>query len=138
MSKDELKNKLSAVTSQKRKLTQQVGKLKEKFAEELEKNCIFLEEKTSDALSDVLNKNTSFFDCMDKESPMYLVWQQQQSALNATSKSGHRWHPTMIKWCISLFCKIPVTYNMMRQSKFLLLPHLTSSGNTKRLYLLHK
>ena len=61
----------------------------------------------------------------DPDSPSAFLWEQQQKALT-THKNGMRWHPLMIRWCVSIYLKSPSTYRHLRDSGFLLLPDRTT------------
>lgn len=52
---------------------------------------------------------------------MNLFWQQQQK-LFASSASGVRYHPMIIRFCLSLAAKSPSCYEELRNSKVLILP----------------
>ena len=45
---------------------------------------------------------------------MKLFWEEQQKYIIATSKSGIRYHPMVIKYCLSLAAKSPGAYEELR------------------------
>ena len=57
-----------------------------------------------------------------EESQMRLLWEQQKQALSAQSTKGMRWHPLIVKWCLSLRLKSPAAYHTLTESGFLVLP----------------
>ena len=44
-------------------------------------------------------------------------------AASCKSLKGMRWHPLMIRWCVSLYAKSPAAYRQLASSGFLCLPH---------------
>lgn len=42
--------------------------------------------------------------------------------MRAKSKSGRRWHPLFIRWCLNIALTSSKTYNIMRDSGFITLP----------------
>ncbi|XP_066925034.1 uncharacterized protein [Clytia hemisphaerica] len=52
---------------------------------------------------------------------MNLFWQQQKKLFSA-SKSGRRFHPMLIRFCLSLVAKSPSCYKELRDSGILVLP----------------
>ena len=58
---------------------------------------------------------------------MKLFWSEQQKYLGKSSTKGIRYHPTLIRYCLSLASKSPSTYDQMRfdeknNTGFLILP----------------
>src|SRR5277367_1476556 len=51
-----------------------------------------------------------------------LLWDSQVSASRRKGKTGVRWHPMLIRWCLSLYAKSSGTYDTLRASGFLQLP----------------
>ena len=131
MSRKEMEKKLSAMSKEKKNLKQHVETLKKRLDSEIQTKGVLLTQYESALFDDVLDKNSKTLSNMDKTSPMYLLWQQQISAASKKSKKGIRWHPSLIKWCIALYTKSPSTYEMLKKSQFLILPH----KNTLRDYI---
>ena len=63
---------------------------------------------------------------------MGLLWQQQKQQAKDKSK-GIRWHPLMIRWCLSIYHTSPAAYNhrASKHNKCLVLPHM----NTLKKYI---
>lgn len=63
---------------------------------------------------------------IDKEFPVgtqeRVFWDQQLKACRVKHASGMRWHPQIIKWCISLFSKSPAAYEQLSKAGFIKLP----------------
>ena len=55
-------------------------------------------------------------------SPQRLLWEQQVKRSKVKGPSGMRWHPTVIRWCLSMYLKSPAGYQQLANSGFLHLP----------------
>ena len=87
----------------------------EQMKQELEKNSIAINDNLCSDLTDIIGKQ-------EKLTPfMELFWQQQKS-LFQRSKSGVRFHPMLIRYCLSLAAKSPSCYKEIRDSGILKLP----------------
>ena len=53
---------------------------------------------------------------------MSLLWEEETKAAKLKSIKLMRWHPVMIRWCISLYLKSPGGYESLRNSGFFILP----------------
>lgn len=42
--------------------------------------------------------------------------------MNAKGKNGRRWHPLFIRWCLNIALTSSKTYDIMRESGFIILP----------------
>ena len=60
--------------------------------------------------------------CFGPDSPQKVLWEQQIKQAKLKNNKGMRWHPVMIRWCISIFIKSPGTYDHLKNSGFLMLP----------------
>ena len=56
-----------------------------------------------------------FSNANDKNIPPFikLIWSEQQKYLGKSSTKGIRYHPTLIRYCLSLASKSPSTYDQM-------------------------
>ena len=68
----------------------------------------------------------------DENTPMGLLWQQQYE-LSQKSPKGMRWHPLIIRWCLSIYQSSPAAYRHIASKcdNFLVLPHI----NTLKKYI---
>ena len=57
-----------------------------------------------------------------KDSPQFLLWEQQKLQSSLKNSKAMSWHPLIIRWCLSIYLKSPSTYKHLRASPFLLLP----------------
>ena len=51
---------------------------------------------------------------------MKMFWQHQSEAVS--KKQVHKYHPMIIRFCLSLYAKSPSTYNELQDSNILTLP----------------
>ena len=63
------------------------------------------------------------------DSPQYLLWEQQQKQASYSDSKSMKWHPVMIRWCISIYLKSPSAYEQLRNSGFLKLPNKKTYQN---------
>ncbi|XP_065662263.1 uncharacterized protein LOC124811383 isoform X2 [Hydra vulgaris] len=57
-----------------------------------------------------------------EDSPQALLWQQQKIQAGLKDRRSMRWHPLIIRWCISLYLKSPSAYRHICSTPFLNLP----------------
>jgi len=62
----------------------------------------------------------------------WLLWQQQLKYSSLKDPASMRWHPLIIRWCLSIYHLSPAAYKQMANKKnnFMKLPHI----NTLRKY----
>ena len=84
--------------------------------QELQKSSIEVDHELSNDL-------TKLIDLADKEiTPFMNLFWQQQKKLFSSSCTGVRYHPMIIRFCLSLAAKSPSCYEELRNSKVLVLP----------------
>ena len=61
----------------------------------------------------------------EEDSPQWLLWEQQKKQLQKKDSRGMRWHPLIIRWCLSLHYTSAAAYRQLTSKKlnFLKLPH---------------
>lgn len=84
---------------------------------ELEKTNIEVDHELSNDFSKILNSAND----ADITPFMKLFWEQQNKLFSSNSK-GVRYHPMIIRFCLSLAAKSPSCYEELRNSKVLILP----------------
>ena len=64
----------------------------------------------------------------EEGSPAWLLWQQQKEIAEKKDSRGMRWHPLMIRWCLSIYYTSASAYKQLSSNKlsFLKLPHLST------------
>ena len=89
-----------------------------------------------------INKNDhDLFETMLKDkmpqfeqgSPQWLLWNQQPEQASKKDSRTMRWHPLIIRWCLSIYLVSPTAYCQMasKGNKFIVLPHV----NTLKKYI---
>ena len=61
-------------------------------------------EKIQHILGKVLEKEPVGF---DENSPKFLLWEEQRKINLLKNKSAMKWHPVMVRWCLSTYLKSP-------------------------------
>ncbi|XP_070571398.1 uncharacterized protein [Ptychodera flava] len=61
---------------------------------------------------------------------MMILWDSQRKALQSKGPSGRRWHPKVIRVCLSTWTRSPKAYETLRKSGMLILP----SGRLLKMY----
>lgn len=119
-----LKAPVSKTAPERIKLTLQMQRLKcadlerqlEEMRTEINNSSMEIDHEWSNDLTTILRKSdvniTPF---------MNLFWQQQKK-LFSSSQTGVRYHPMIIRYCLSLAAKSPSCYEELRRSKILVLP----------------
>ena len=91
------------------------GKL-EKMNNKIYLNSVNVTESMNNDLVDIMNnvgKDISPF--------MQLFWQEQKKSLSVTA-NGIRYHPMIIRFCLSIAAKSPSAHDELRSSNILTLP----------------
>ena len=115
---------VSQTAPERIKLTLQMQRLKcaeleqklEEMKLEIQKSSVEVDHQLSQDITSILgksDKNVTPF--------MNLFWQQQKKQLTRSS-TGVRYHPMIIRYCLSLATKSPACYEELRKSKILVLP----------------
>ncbi|XP_065649371.1 uncharacterized protein LOC136078177 [Hydra vulgaris] len=124
---------ISLTTPSRLKLTMQLHRLKcaqlqariEAMKEELISSSVMMDcDLHSDFLSIISNTNHNISDFMN------LFWQEQKK-LFSVSPSEVRYHPMIIRYCLSIASKSPSAYQEIRDSKVLVLPSLRTLRDYK-------
>ena len=91
------------------------GKLEE-MNNEIYLNSVNVTESMNNDLIDIMNN-------VGKDIPpfMQLFWQEQKTSLSVTA-NGIRYHPMIIRFCLSIAAKSPSAYDELRSSNILTLP----------------
>ena len=105
------------------KLTLQMQRLKCADLERQLKEMQTEIQKSSIEVDHELSKDSvTIFGQSDNVTPFIsLFWQQQQKLFSST-KTGGRYHPMLIRYCLSLAAKLPSCYEELRNSNIQVLP----------------
>ena len=126
MTAAKLKAPISKTAPERIKLALQEQQLKcAKLEKELEEMKIEIE-NASIAVDDEMSKDvvSMLSKISNKEMTpfMQLFWQQQKKMLQASTNKGIRYHPMIIRFCLSLASKSSSCYEELRNSGVLVLP----------------
>ena len=83
---------------------------------EIEKSSVEVDHQLSEDFTDILSKSGK------KLTPFMELFWQQQKKLMGHSSTGVRFHPMIIRYCLSLAMKSPSCYEELRRSGILVLP----------------
>ena len=73
--------------------------------QKLKREGVAIEEgKIQDILGKVLENEPVGF---DENSPKFLLWEHQKKINLLKNESAMKWHPVMIRWCLSVYLKSP-------------------------------
>ena len=70
----------------------------------VEQESIALDKESDMLIEKVILKSDKYF---DKDSPQYLLWEQQRKQLGLKRKLSMKWHPVVIRWCLAIYLKSP-------------------------------
>ena len=110
------KERLVATVHQQRVVVKDLeGRISELEAD-IEKNSITINESLEKDLLEIFANSSS-----DITPHMKVFWEQQRKFI-ASPKFGRRYHPHVIRFCLSLHAKSPAAYKELRDSGVLVLP----------------
>jgi len=125
LDREEIIERLINVQKQKHEALSKGSKLGQKLQKLLQKQGAFLEKEQSEELGKNLDAEKCSF---DPESPQWLLWQQQKEQFKKSDPRQMRWHPLIIRWCLSIYHTSPAPYRQISSKKlqFLKLPHINT------------
>lgn len=110
------KERLVATIQEQRAVRKQLEERVNQLESEIQKNSINVNEALEKDLLDIYANNT------DEVTPHMKVFWEQQRKLLASPKFGRRYHPHIIRFCLSLHAKSPAAYKELKDSGVLVLP----------------
>ena len=119
LSKDELLQKLKDLELEKKKSYQKISGLTHAIRNNIKEHGICADEETYNIVKEAMEKEMCPF---AKDSPQFLLWEQQKLQSSLKNSKAMSWHPLIIRWCLSIYLKSPSTYKHLRTSPFLFLP----------------
>ena len=123
MSREQLKSKVTILHQDVRTLRKSLSKMKNFVTVVVEHKGEHVPEELHDICSKICSDEQDIIKEFKSDSPQYLLLQQQKKQLTFRNSKSMKWHPVMLRWCISIFLKSPGPYEHLRNSKFLVLPH---------------
>lgn len=129
LSREELIERLGNVQKKKKEVIQKLATLNSKVQEDIGKSGLVLQEEEHNSFKKVLVENDDFE--FEEETPQWLLWQQQKLQASKSNSKGMRWHPLIIRWCLSIYYTSSAAYKQMsnKQLNFLTLPSIDTLRN---------
>ena len=124
---DEKDTRLRSMSKELSKRAQKIKAQERIINLKLEKESLNVASEQHTFLEHVCKTNTA--DVVKQwgpDSPQRLFWEQQMKRLGCKDPRGMRWHPTIIRWCISLYMKGPSSYEQLTRSGFVALPSIST------------
>nr|XP_047125903.1 uncharacterized protein LOC101241084 isoform X2 [Hydra vulgaris] len=120
MSKEELLFKIKILENDKKKIATKSLHLQCRINQLIKKEGLIVDGETHKVMKECLiDKNYNPF---SESSPQYLLWEQQKIQVSRKDKRSMKWHPVLIRWCLSIYLKSPETYKHLTKSEFMYLP----------------
>ncbi|KAK3910961.1 Transposable element P transposase [Frankliniella fusca] len=116
LSEDQKLNKLANLQREMSNTKKKLTRIQEHMQELIKKEAITIEENLSAVLSNILDNS-------DKVTPAQSIFLQQQvKASQQKNAVGMRWHPTMIRFALSIHLTSPAAYQLLRDTGMIKLP----------------
>ncbi|XP_047142661.1 uncharacterized protein LOC124816953 [Hydra vulgaris] len=121
MCKSELLTKLKLLEKERKTIYAKHQHLQNKPEISIKEEGIVLQEDEHNIIVETYRKygNENPF---TEDSPQSLLWQQQKMQLEFKDRRSMKWHPLIIRCCISLYLKSPRAYRHICSTPFLNLP----------------
>ena len=117
------KERMSKLRAEVKTKRNEVERLRLRLKEVTEKRGICVEKQLEDDLQTIMLEKTNEVRQQYAENSFHcLFWDQQLEALKIRDKRQIRWHPMMIRWCLSLKLLSSASYRALRSSSLLVLP----------------
>ena len=98
-------------------------------AQQISDQYIEVDEEVHNDLLTIINENAADINkALPNNSFSQLFWKQQIDALLCSNLKQMRWHPLVIRWCLSIKLRSPSTYEAMCKSGLLKLPSQRTLG----------
>jgi len=125
LDRDELVLRLKNAQKKKREAIAKTVKLSVKVADMILKEGEILEKQKHDEMLKLFNSQECSF---EPDSPQWLLWQQQKEQASKKNSRSMRWHPLIIRWCLSIYHTSPAAYKQISSKKlqFMKLPHINT------------
>ena len=110
------KERLVATVQKQRLTCKELESQIQQMKTEIEDNSVTVNKDLENDLLQILGHTS-----LNNTPHMKLFWEQQKNLLSS-SASGRRYHPQIIRFCLSLHAKSPAAYKEQRESGVLVLP----------------
>ena len=117
------KERMSKLKAEIKSKRNEVERLKIRLKEVTEKKGICIEKELEGDLQTIMLEKTEEIQQKYAENSFHrLFWDQQLEALKVRDNHQIRWHPMMIRWCLSLKLLSSASYSALRSSDLIVLP----------------
>ena len=125
LSREELIERVKNAQNQKKEAIRHASKLHKIVQKETEMEGVELSKEQNENLSKVLKENPPD---LEEGSPAWLLWQQQKEIAEDKDSRGMRWHPLMIRCCLSIYYTSASAYKQLSSNtlSYLKLPHINT------------
>lgn len=125
VSNEDIVTRMTNIQKERRSAMEKVAKLSRKLQIVFEKENVAVNSKTNDLLEEIMLRSDQPF---DPETAQGLLWEQQKHLSKLKTSKGMRWHPLIIRWCLSIFFTSPAAYRQISNKSlgFLHLPHINT------------
>ena len=118
-----LKAAVDSKTAEVNRKTKEIERLKSRLRETTERCGIHVGKELENDLTKIMEEKTDEIrQKYPSDSFHHLFWNQQLEALRVRDKRQIRWHPMMIRWCLSLKLISSASYRALRLLNLLVLP----------------
>ena len=123
--RDQLIERLINVQKQKKYAIKKVLSMSAAINKLILKDGVTISSDQHSVCKEIMSDNECSF---DEDSPQFLLWQQQKEQASKKDSRGMRWHPLIIRWCLSIYHTSPAAYAQISSKKlqFLKLPHVNT------------
>ena len=129
LSNKQLQQKIKLMKAENKTLKRRSRAIQEKMRVMVAQDSVPVSDQKNQYLHQAMEEcESAFHSSVPEGSPAALLWEQQKKSFE--KGKGMRWHPAIIRFCIALHSKSSASYNLLRESGFLKLPH----PNTVHLY----
>ena len=118
-SKEELVQKVKKLEKDNKKNVGRIIRLQASIKKVVKKDGVVVDSESNDVVQEIIQTQECPFDI---ESPQYLLWEQQKLQSGLKDSRTMKWHPLILRWCLSIYIKSPTAYKHIRSSSFLHLP----------------
>ena len=129
LTREELIERLNNIQKEKKEIIRKLTKSLKAVRKSISKEGVNVENDQHQLFQQTINNHEQPF---DEQSPQGLLWQEQKHQASLKDSRGMRWHPLIIRWCLSIHYASEKAYKQLKSKKldFLRLPHI----NTLRRY----
>ena len=125
LSREELEERLINTQKKKKESLRKIANLSVKINKLIKTNGVKAQKSQHELFASIIQTNNLEF---EEDSPQWLLWQQQKEQASKRNSKGMRWHPLIIRWCLSIFHTSPAAYKQLASKKlqFINLPHINT------------